>query len=96
MFVILKKDFIRDFFEYFDSNETFDYILNELEDDDFVEMYKLKIKNPPDVEPYEEYIKFRVVINDKYKLDSNVIVYNTSSIFALILYNLSDPWMSDI
>ena len=86
MFVILKKDFIKDFFEYFDNDDNdFNEALNELEDDDFIEMYKLKIKNPPDFEAWESCIKFRAVINDKYKLKSELIIYNTSSIFALML-----------
>lgn len=59
-------------------------------------MYFLDIDEPPDVEAWESYVRFRAVVNDKYKLESDLIIYNTFSIFALMLCNLSDQWISDI
>ena len=83
---ILKEDFIKDFFEYFpQDDEDFNTSLEELEDDDFLELDILDVKEKVDVQPYESFVKFRAIINDKYKLDSTLIIYNTSSIFALIM-----------
>lgn len=97
MFVISKEDFKKDFFEYFEkNNDDFNDALNKLEDKDFIEMYFLDIDEPPDVEAWEGYVRFRAVVNDKYKLESDLIIYNTFSIFGLILCNLSDQWINDI
>ena len=96
MFNITKSDFKRDLFEYFDQdNEDFNIALSKLDNDDYIEIYPQDIEDEPEVQAWESFVQFRAVIFDVYTLDSSLIIYNTSSPFALILCNLADTWMSD-
>lgn len=84
MIPILKKDFIKDFYEYFPKSREMDENLKELEEDDFLEMKTIRpIKE--DYEPWESLIRFKILIDDKYHYKSFTVKYNTSSIFALML-----------
>ena len=86
MTTILKEDFIKDFFEYFpQDDEKFNKALKDLDDEDFLELKFLDVKEKVDVEPYESYVKFKAIIDYEFELDSTLIIYNTSSIFALTM-----------
>ena len=91
MFNITKSDFKKYLFEYFDQdNEDFNIALSKLDDDDYIEVYPQDVDEKPEVEGYESFVQFRAVIFDIYTLDSSLIIYNTSSPFALTLCNLAD------
>ena len=97
MFNITKSDFKKYLFEYFDQdNKDFNKALDRLDDDDeYLEVYIKDIEDEPEVEGYESFVQFRAVVFDIYTLDSSLIIYNTSSPFALTLCNLADNWISD-
>lgn len=96
MFNITKSDFKKHLFEYFDQdNKDFNEALDRLDNDEYLEIYIQDVEDEPEVEAWESYVLFRAVIFDVYTLDSSLIIYNTSSPFALLLCNLEDIWMSD-
>lgn len=91
MFIIPKKYFVEYFLEYFNNDDKeFIQNLKKLDEEDIIEMDFLDIEEEPDVEGYESFVKVRANINYEYELDSELIIYNTSSPFALMLCNLID------